>query len=177
METHPADTLQDTGCRLLRLEGFHPSSEKVSGILKAIGFRGELTVSPLPPGQPPHLVAHLQTLRDGAGSAGLTRAIQLEGARTPVPHSSRRRASCITKRAGSGRRQPAAGAASSTTSPSLWIAGHLLRTSCADCRPRLIHALDRLDRVGLGGVLGWSSLDHSTVEVPSLLSITRISAA
>lgn len=61
METHPADTLQDTGCRLLRLEGFHPESEKVSGMLKAIGFQGEFTVSPLPPGQPPHLVAHLQT--------------------------------------------------------------------------------------------------------------------
>jgi hypothetical protein len=60
-ETHPADTLQNTGCRLLRLEGFHPQSEEVDGMLKAIGFQGEFAVSPLPPGQPPHLVAHLQT--------------------------------------------------------------------------------------------------------------------
>ena len=60
-ETHPADTLQDTGCRLLRLEGFHPQSDAVSDMLKAIGFEGEFAVSPLSPGQPPHLVAHIQT--------------------------------------------------------------------------------------------------------------------
>ena len=60
-ETHPADTLQDTGCRLLRLEGFHPDCDKVSGLLKAIGFQGEFDALPLPPGQPPHLVAHIQT--------------------------------------------------------------------------------------------------------------------
>src|SRR5687767_11122300 len=56
-ETHPADTMQDTGCRLLRLEGFHPEPEKVSGMLKAIGFQGKFAVSSLPPGQQPHLVA------------------------------------------------------------------------------------------------------------------------
>ena len=61
VETHPADTLQDTGCRLLRLEGFHPEAEKVSAMLRAIGFQGRFTVSPLPPGQPPHLVAHIET--------------------------------------------------------------------------------------------------------------------
>ena len=60
-ETHPADTLQDTGCRLLRLEGFHSECDKVSAMLKAIGFEGEFAVSSLPPGQPPHLVAHIQT--------------------------------------------------------------------------------------------------------------------
>ena len=60
-EAHPADTLQDTGCRLLRLEGFHQQPEEVSGMLKAIGFQGEFAVSPLPRGQAPHLVAHIQT--------------------------------------------------------------------------------------------------------------------
>ena len=60
-EAHPADTLQDTGCRLLRLEGFHPQSEKVSNVVKAIGFQGEFSVSSLPRGQPPYLVAHIQT--------------------------------------------------------------------------------------------------------------------
>ena len=58
---HPADTLQDTGCRLLSLEGFHPRPEEVSGVLKAIGFEGEFAVSPLPRGAPPHLVARIQT--------------------------------------------------------------------------------------------------------------------
>ena len=60
-EAHPADTLQDTGCRLLRLEGFHPQPDAVSGMLKAIGFQGEFEVSPLARGQPAHLVAHIQT--------------------------------------------------------------------------------------------------------------------
>ena len=60
-ETHPADALMDTGCRLLRLEGFHRDPDKVSGMLEAIGFEGRFDVSPLAPGQPPHLVAHIQT--------------------------------------------------------------------------------------------------------------------
>jgi hypothetical protein len=59
--SHPADALQDTGCRLLRLEGFHPRPDEVDAVVKAVGFEGEFTVSPLPPGEPPHLLAHLQT--------------------------------------------------------------------------------------------------------------------
>ena len=60
-ETHPANTLQDRGCFLIRLEGFHPQAEKVSSVLEAIGFQGEFSVSPLPPGEQPCLVAHIQT--------------------------------------------------------------------------------------------------------------------
>ena len=60
-ETHPADALQDTGCRLLRLEGFHRRPEEISGLLQAIGFQGEFNVLPLPSGAPPHLVAHIHT--------------------------------------------------------------------------------------------------------------------
>jgi hypothetical protein len=58
--THPADTLQDLGCSLIRLEGFHPQAEKVSSVLKSVGFQGEFSVSPLPPGERPYLVAHIQ---------------------------------------------------------------------------------------------------------------------
>lgn len=59
--THPADRLEDTGCRLTRLEGFHRDPDRVSEMLKAIGFQGKFDISPLAPGQPPHLVAHIQT--------------------------------------------------------------------------------------------------------------------
>lgn len=60
-EIHPADTLQDLGCSLIRLEGFHPEAEKVSAVLESIGFHGEFSVSPLSPGERPYLVAHIQT--------------------------------------------------------------------------------------------------------------------
>ena len=60
-ENHPASTLQDSGCFLVRLEGFHPRAEKVSEMLQSIGFQDEFSVSPLPPGERPYLIAHLQT--------------------------------------------------------------------------------------------------------------------
>ena len=60
-EIHPADTLQDLGCSLIRLEGFHPEAERVNAMLASIGFRGSFSVSPLPQGEQPYLVAHIQT--------------------------------------------------------------------------------------------------------------------
>jgi Glyoxalase-like domain len=58
---HPAGTMKDAGCSLIRLEGFHPRAEKVTAMLKAIGFQGDFSVSPLPAGEQPYLVAHIQT--------------------------------------------------------------------------------------------------------------------
>lgn len=58
---HPANTLQDSGCSLIRLEGFHPQAGRVNGVLKAIGFQGEFSVSPLPSGELPYLIAHIRT--------------------------------------------------------------------------------------------------------------------
>ena len=59
--THPTNTLDDRGCSLVRLEGFHPQAERVSAVLQSIGFEGGFSVSPLPPGERPYLVAHIQT--------------------------------------------------------------------------------------------------------------------
>ena len=56
-EAHPADTLKDLGCSLIRLEGFHPQAEKVTRMLGSIGFEGEFPVS----SGAPRLVAHIQT--------------------------------------------------------------------------------------------------------------------
>lgn len=60
-DTHPAGAMKDSGCSLVRLEGFHPRAAKVSAMLKAIGFQGDFAVSPLPSGEQPYLVAHIQT--------------------------------------------------------------------------------------------------------------------
>jgi hypothetical protein len=60
-EIHPADTLQDLGCSLIRLEGFHPEAEKISAMLDSIGFHGQFSVSALALGEQPYLVAHIQT--------------------------------------------------------------------------------------------------------------------
>jgi hypothetical protein len=58
---HPTSTLPDSGCSLIRLEAFHPEPDKVRAVLRAIGFEGELGVSPLPAGGRPYLVAHIET--------------------------------------------------------------------------------------------------------------------
>ena len=60
-DLHPAETLQDFGCTLLRLEGFHPEAERVNEVLATIGFQGEFSVTPLAAGARPYLVAHIQT--------------------------------------------------------------------------------------------------------------------
>jgi hypothetical protein len=58
---HPTLTLQESGCALVHLEGFHPQAKKVSSVLESIGFEGDFRVSALPPDQKPYLVAHIQT--------------------------------------------------------------------------------------------------------------------
>lgn len=60
-EKHPAGAMKDSGCSLIRLEGFHPRAEKVTAMLKAIGFQGDFSVAQLAPGERPCLVAHIQT--------------------------------------------------------------------------------------------------------------------
>jgi hypothetical protein len=60
-EHHPVDKLPDSGCSLIRLEGFHPDADKIAGLLRSIGFEGEFSVSPLSGQKQPYLVAHIQT--------------------------------------------------------------------------------------------------------------------
>ena len=57
-ETHPAQGLTDSGCSLVRFEGFHPQPETVTSVLRSIGFDGQFPVSQ---GEAPRLVAHIQT--------------------------------------------------------------------------------------------------------------------
>lgn len=58
---HPTQTLADRGCRLNRLQGFHPAAETINALLAAIDFEGGFSVAPLPPGERPRLVAQIQT--------------------------------------------------------------------------------------------------------------------
>lgn len=58
---HPTTRLPDSGCSLVRLEGFHRAADKITCLLEAIGFEGDFRVSGLPPDQEPYLVAHIRT--------------------------------------------------------------------------------------------------------------------
>ena len=58
---HLAARLRETGCTLLRLEAFHPEPARVAALLKSISLEGPVSVTPLPAGGRPYLVAHIQT--------------------------------------------------------------------------------------------------------------------
>jgi hypothetical protein len=58
---HPASRLNDEGCSLVRLEGFHPEAERIAAMLKAVSFTGEFTIAPLSTHEKPCLVASIQT--------------------------------------------------------------------------------------------------------------------
>src|SRR5471030_123247 len=58
---HPTSTLRESGCALVRLEGFHPEAQMVTRILQSIGLEGNFRISPLPQNDRPYLVAHIQT--------------------------------------------------------------------------------------------------------------------
>ena len=60
-DTHPAKSLPESGCSLVRLECFHPQADAVKRMLESIGFEGDVTVSALPPAERPYLVAHIDT--------------------------------------------------------------------------------------------------------------------
>ena len=60
-DSHPAGTLKDFGCTLVRLEGFHRQTTGISNMLRSIGFQGQFTASPISPEELPCLVAHVQT--------------------------------------------------------------------------------------------------------------------
>jgi len=58
---HPASQLNDQGCSIARLEGFHPEAERITDLLKAIGFAGEFAIRPVAAGGKPQLSARIQT--------------------------------------------------------------------------------------------------------------------
>lgn len=57
----PARRLPDRGCRLMKLEAFHPAPEPVRDALAALDLGARLDLHPASPGEPAQLVAYLRT--------------------------------------------------------------------------------------------------------------------
>jgi hypothetical protein len=57
---HPASRLPDAGCRLMKLEGFHPQPARIRGVLSALGLASRLDVHP-GTDDAPQLVAYVRT--------------------------------------------------------------------------------------------------------------------
>ena len=60
---HPASHLPDAGCRLMKLEGFHPKPARIRNALAALGLSARLDVHPCAAGEPAQLVAYIRTPR------------------------------------------------------------------------------------------------------------------
>ena len=58
---HPASRLPDRGCRLMKLEGFHPQPARIRTALAALGLASRLDVHPCAAGEAPQLVAYIRT--------------------------------------------------------------------------------------------------------------------
>ncbi len=58
---HPSARLPDAGCRLMKLEGFHPQPTRVRTALAAFGLASRLDVHSCAAGQASQLVAYIRT--------------------------------------------------------------------------------------------------------------------
>lgn len=60
---HPAQRLPDAGCRLMKLEGFHPQPARIRTALASLGLGSRLDVHACAAAEPAQLVAYLRTDR------------------------------------------------------------------------------------------------------------------
>jgi hypothetical protein len=60
---HPSQRLAESGCRLMKLEGFHPQPVRIKAALTALGMGSRLDVHPCADGEPAQLVAYVRTPR------------------------------------------------------------------------------------------------------------------
>jgi len=58
---HPAASMEESGCTLINLQGFHPEPEKVRSTIKSMGLQGLITIEKSPPGSIPSLLATIET--------------------------------------------------------------------------------------------------------------------
>lgn len=58
---HPADSLPEQGCALMKLEGFHPEHKTIRAALDSLGLAEALALYPAEAGEAPELVAYLRT--------------------------------------------------------------------------------------------------------------------
>ena len=60
---HPGSRLPDVGCRLMKLEGFHPQPARIRTALASLGLGSRLDVHPGADGEAAQLVAYVKTPR------------------------------------------------------------------------------------------------------------------
>jgi hypothetical protein len=60
---HPASRLPDAGCRLMKLEGFHPQPARIKLALASLGLTSQLDLHPCAAGEHAQLVAYIRTPR------------------------------------------------------------------------------------------------------------------
>lgn len=60
---HPAGRLPDAGCRLMKLEGFHPQPARIRKALASLGLGARLDAHPGAAGEAAQLVAYVKTPR------------------------------------------------------------------------------------------------------------------
>lgn len=60
---HPSQRMPDAGCRLMKLEAFHPQPVRIRTALDSLGLGSRLDVHPCAAGEAPQLVAYLKTPR------------------------------------------------------------------------------------------------------------------
>jgi hypothetical protein len=58
---HPAARLPDAGCRLMKLEGFHPQPARIRASLTSLGLGAKLDVHPCADDEAAQLVAYIRT--------------------------------------------------------------------------------------------------------------------
>jgi hypothetical protein len=68
-DCHPAGGLAESGCSLIRLEGFHREAKVLTSALQSLGFKGVFDISDLHSHGKPYLVAHIRT-PDGVRQLG-----------------------------------------------------------------------------------------------------------
>ena len=61
VDYHPASRLQDQGCSLIGLEGFHENADEVSALLADINLQDEVLIHPITKLGQAHLVARIMT--------------------------------------------------------------------------------------------------------------------
>lgn len=59
-QAHPAERLPETGCALMKLEGFHPDVARIRRALVSIGLADSLALYPAETGEDPCLVAYIK---------------------------------------------------------------------------------------------------------------------
>ena len=60
-ESHPAEKLVDSGCKLIQLEAYHRQPERVLALFESMGIHGILSVLPITADEQPYLAAYLET--------------------------------------------------------------------------------------------------------------------